>query len=742
MEKYKKKKILNGKRKVGHDKNLDEKIQTKKCSKLTNISCSQEHEYKNLNHLTFEYNPKYIYTEENYKYLEKTKKVNEDDYLEKISEKMKKMDQLNTEINLLVSKRDKILEFMKEIGNNIRNEEKKILQLNNKINDEDFIVKSKKNEIHQLKSDEQNITAQRDMLKKSYEIYKSNELFNYTEEIKKERNNLTNLQIENENNKIQALAEVNNIQNKEQEINKKKLELEKNIEEKNNIKEQYEKANQIAINDNKFCHDNFYSLLTFFPYYKNVAFINTNNNEILSEEEEKKEFDENRIIIEEELENDLEKENLKNIKILLAQRENIDKKTSFKILKDRKTLQIEPKEKYKFKKIFSTINNNYFAEPWDSNKYISLKLSTINSYFNEFNLTAISNNYFVIYFVPILEKTSINNEVYKLYHLIKNNEYIDKNIMIKISAISETNYINLQNVNQESKIRNQLLSIKNENTHIVYGFLYEFIKTNRLNKKNIFRIYNFDYSYPQAIDMMKNINKYYAKKKRKKTGVYKKVIRKGQGKQKKKQNERSTSNNNNINNKPRGKSNINNNNNNKKNNLNKVQPKKTININIANMKKNNTFITNNQQNNKSNNNKNLNTSVNIVRNNRINRNENSKKIKSSKKEINKISEDKKIIKSGSQIQSQKKESKVININNNLKIVKLDEKIKSTTPRKTNSTNKKSIKKQTNASLVFNDLKLIKPEHTLVIHDIYADFVNSNEFKQVIKACGLLNNSEK
>ena len=52
-------------------------------------------------------------------------------------------------------------------------------------------------------------------------------------------------------------------------------------------------------------------------------------------------------------------------------------------------------------------------------------------------------------------------------------------------------------------------------------------KSNRLNKKNIFRLYNFDYSYPQAIDMMTNISKYYAKKKRKKTGVYKKVIRQG-----------------------------------------------------------------------------------------------------------------------------------------------------------------------------------------------------------------------
>ena len=64
---------------------------------------------------------------------------------------------------------------------------------------------------------------------------------------------------------------------------------------------------------------------------------------------------------------------------------------------------------------------------------------------------------------------------------------------------------------------------------------YMNLKKKRLNKKNFFKIYNFDYSYPLAIEMMNNINKYYTKKKRKKTGVYKKVIRKGRENKKRNQ---------------------------------------------------------------------------------------------------------------------------------------------------------------------------------------------------------------
>ena len=92
-------------------------------------------------------------------------------------------------------------------------------------------------------------------------------------EIQISENNLTIQENKNKemNNKLPELLE--NISKYEQEITQ-----EKNIENeltlnKNALKEEYLKINATAINDNKFCHDNFFALLTLFPYYKNVAFI-------------------------------------------------------------------------------------------------------------------------------------------------------------------------------------------------------------------------------------------------------------------------------------------------------------------------------------------------------------------------------------------------------------------------------------------------------------------------------------
>ena len=393
-------------------------------------------------------------------------------------------------------------------------------------------------------------------------------------------------------------------------------------------------------------------------------------------------------------------------------------------------MQFNNKEKYKFSKIFSIINNNYIAEPWNLFKYSSLKLSTINSYFDEFNMTAINNNYFIIYFVPVLDKTCLKGELYSLYQQIKNNEYIDKYMTIKISAITESNYINLQNINQEKSINNQIESINNSGMNTIYGFLYEFIKLNRLNKKNIFRIYNLDYSYPQAIEMMNNITKYYAKKKRKKTGVYKKVIKGVQPKAKKKQADKSV-NNDNKNNKL-NKGNIKNNQGNKKNNnMNKVvQFKKSVIFNNSHKDKN--ISTNNAANN-------LNKT--FISNNR------SKKKNDNKKILNVSSIDnKKIIKksgSSQKVQNKKEKNVTINSKNNIKIVKIDEKPKSITPKKNNSSEKELTRKTLNINnIIINDLKVIKPEHTLIIHDINDEFANSIEFKKVVKSCGLLNINDK
>ena len=218
--------------------------------------------------------------------------------------------------------------------------------------------------------------------------------------------------------------------------------------------------------------------------------------------------------------------------------------------------------------------------------------------------------------------------------------------------------------------------------------------------------------------MLISISKYYAKKKRKKTGVHQKLI-KQKAKSKKKLIDKNGNNNtintiNNINNK-------NNNNNamNKKNNLNKIQSKKITNI-------RNTSLNN------SNNNQNLKTIG-------INKYE-------KKKVLNISSLDNKPILKMSGFTHQfptKEETNRINSKNNIKCVKFeDDKNISNINQKNNSAKKENnIKKNKFNSIVVNDLKNIKPEHTLIIHNIDYEFVNSSEFKNVVKACGLLNNEK-
>lgn len=160
-------------------------------------------------------------------------------------------------------------------------------------------------------------------------------------------------------------------------------------------------------------------------------------------------------------------------------------------------------------------------------------------------------------------------------------------------------------------------SLDNEGKE-VFGFLYEFIKTNKLNKKNNFWVYTFDYSYPQAVNMVKNISKYYDKKKRKKTGIYKKIIN---YKPKIKSENKDNINKNNIKNL---------NNNNKELNMKKMKKAISINkLNIYNRKRSlNKCIKNNTINNKNissikeikrkkSNNKNLNNNVKNSLNNKL-----------------------------------------------------------------------------------------------------------------------------
>ena len=235
--------------------------------------------------------------------------------------------------------------------------------------------------------------------------------------------------------------------------------------------------------------------------------------------------------------------------------------------------------------------------------------------------------------------------------------------------------------------------------------------------------------------MMNNISKYYAKKKRKKTGVYKKVIKGVQPKAKKRQADKSVNsdnNNNNIKNNKLNKGNIKNNQGNKKNNnVNKVvQFKKSVIFNDSHKEKNTS--TNNANN--------LNKT--FISNNKSNKKNDNKKV------LNVSSLDnKKIIKkpgSSQKVQNKTEKNVTINSKNNIKVVKIEEKPKSITPRKSNSSKKELVRKTLNLNnIIVNDLKSIKPEHTLIIHDINDEFANSDEFKKVLKSCGILiNNNDK
>ena len=746
MEPERKKKKGRGRRKVhSTDTNFEEKPKPEKITKKRGNSSRNDLSQKRLSLHSSNFIPTKIPPYDNLIHLQNFSHQSDDNYFETITKRQKALKKIDDEIDDQYNNRNIVINFLEEIDKYISLENKKCVERINEIKEEEYGMNSLKSQIDILLKD-LNIKESAKLSKKKLFENRDNAHYFAIKEIEKEiqisENNLTIQENKNKemNNKLPELLE--NISKYEQEITQ-----EKNIENeltlnKNALKEEYFKINTTAINDNKFCHDNFFALLTLFPYYKNVAFISTQNNTEINDPSNNLNNDENKMILDEQMLNDIENENIQKIKNLLKQKEEIENQNiNYKILNDRRTLQLNPKEKYKFNKIFSIINNNYIADTWDIKKYSSFKLSTINSYFNEFNMTAISNNYFIIYFVPFLDKSSLKGELFSLFQQLKNNEYLDKNITIKISAITDSTYINLQNITQDSNIKTQIASIENSGIHTIHGFLYEFIKSNRLNKKNIFRLYNFDYNYPYAIDMMNNIAKYYAKKKRKKTGVYKKVIRNGnQQKGKKRQADKSVNNNNGTNNNVNNK---NNNNLNKGNLRNNQQGIKKNNANkVVQFKK--SVITTNTNNNR-------NTSLNNTNSNNNNLNKSfivsNKKDNNVKRVFNNSSLDnqKNLKKSGSSQHSNKKDKKnQLGSKNNIKYVKFDDKPKSITPKKNNSANKElpENKKTKINSIVFNDLKTIKPEHTLIIHDINANFVNSNEFKNIAKACGILNNNEK
>ena len=132
-------------------------------------------------------------------------------------------------------------------------------------------------------------------------VEKQNLIKQLRKKYEKEKSNLIKIKNQNVDIDNQLKEIVRKIQNINCILNQNKLLMKQIIEKKNYAKKEFEKANQIAINDNKFCHENFYSSLTLFPYYKNVIFISLYNKDVKEpvEEEEKLSIISNNKIIEE-----------------------------------------------------------------------------------------------------------------------------------------------------------------------------------------------------------------------------------------------------------------------------------------------------------------------------------------------------------------------------------------------------------------------------------------------------------
>ncbi len=171
---------------------------------------------------------------------------------------------------------------MNEIENNKNMEEKKCYERINEIGEERNNLKILNDDLDTLLKELEKIEITKNSKKKLYDNsqnLKCDDINLMLTNIENEKNNLNQMHQQNieKNKKISEIFE--NITKYEEEINQEKNKGINLSQNKNELKEKYQKINQIAINDNKFCHDNFYSLLPLFPYYKNVAFISSNNEE-------------------------------------------------------------------------------------------------------------------------------------------------------------------------------------------------------------------------------------------------------------------------------------------------------------------------------------------------------------------------------------------------------------------------------------------------------------------------------
>ena len=123
MEKGKKKKMYNGKKKISKDKSFDDKQKTHKTSKITNLSCPQNlGQTMNLKYLNFGYIPINIYEIQKIEEKKDSKKSKEDNFYEIITKRKEEMKLAHKRIDILMAKRKKVINLINETYENIKKE--------------------------------------------------------------------------------------------------------------------------------------------------------------------------------------------------------------------------------------------------------------------------------------------------------------------------------------------------------------------------------------------------------------------------------------------------------------------------------------------------------------------------------------------------------------------------------------------------------------------------------------------
>ena len=170
MEKDKKKKMYNGKKKISKDKSFDDKQKTHKASKITNLSCPQNlGQTMNLKYLNFGYIPINIYEIQKIEEKKDSKKSKEDNFYEIITKRKEEMKLAHKKIDIMMAKRKEVIDLINEIYEKIKKERNYKFGKINECKEEIMIIENLRNEIKQLEEVKEKAITQKDAKKKRYE---------------------------------------------------------------------------------------------------------------------------------------------------------------------------------------------------------------------------------------------------------------------------------------------------------------------------------------------------------------------------------------------------------------------------------------------------------------------------------------------------------------------------------------------------------------------------------------------